>query len=93
MRPIRFRGKKTTDRTWTQGNLTLKAGRTEQLAYINSSFGGDLIKVAPDTVGQFSGLYDQKGTPIFEGDLLKMPTEHYIRGLLLRGVFSCYYAI
>lgn len=75
MREIRFRGKKITDNWWIHGSL--EQYPKIQVTYIHQYY-PDIpyhIKdeVIPDTVGQFTGLQDSKGTDVYEGDILRYP--------------------
>ena len=46
-----------------------------KLGIINKSFNWERYEVAPETVGQCTGLKDKNGKWIFEGDIVR--TKHY----------------
>lgn len=74
MREIRFRGKEHTG-DWITGGYVQKNGAPHIVAHIVDR-GVDewrAIPVIPATVGQFTGLRDENGVEIYEGDVLGFP--------------------
>lgn len=81
MREILFRGKRVENGEWAYGGyygickITNKDGGVKYEHLMRQSNDEPLYRVDPETVGQFTGLYDNKGTRIFEGDIVKYQPE------------------
>lgn len=88
MREVRFRGKRVDNGEWVYGNRVTY----DSYAYILAEFeihkyvldGKQLsslqtIEVVPETVGQWTGLYDKNGLRIFDGDIVG--EDHWGRGV------------
>jgi len=77
MRPIIFRGKRFAG-AWVEGDLIRGVGRkkgkmyilpiVENFAYLDGCDPLDGYEVIPETVGQYTGVNDNDGIKIFEGD-------------------------
>lgn len=78
MKPtIRFRGYHKTTRTWCYGDLIQpKRGNVRAVILMSAACNGGWLMplsraaVAPESVGQFIGVRDEKGIEIYSGDIV-----------------------
>lgn len=63
-RVIKFRGKSLNNGNWAYGDLSQRG----QITFIE-------CEVQPETIGQFTGLFDKNGKEIYEGDIVSKTTK------------------
>ena len=69
MRTIKFRAKGKYDGQWHYGGLIQVSKGYSIATKIEDAF--EMCAVEPETIGQFTGLYDTNGKEIYEGDILQ----------------------
>jgi len=78
MREIKFRGKDLDSRKWVYGSYYY-AEKSRQHFIIKENSNGivKFFRVDPKSVGQYTGLKDENGKEIYEGDIIKDNFEHW----------------
>ena len=68
MRDILFRGKRQDNHKWVRGYFRLVCGCSLIVEENTTDCLG--VAVIPDTVGQFTGLFDENNKKVFESDIV-----------------------
>lgn len=69
-----YRGKRIDNGEWVEGWYTCMRVLVDDHHYIYD-YGNSAHKVDPDTVGQYTGLPDNKGKQIWQGDRFRRGTD------------------
>ena len=88
MRAIKFRGKSILTDEWFYGDLVHSADKKRTAILVNDKDSYDECEVVPETIGQFTSLYDCDGKEIFYGDILDFNWIK-VEVRFVRGVFTC----
>ncbi len=90
MRPIEFRGWSEEQNKWEFGDYSCVWGKHFIGADGVTPNGDEAYYtelVAPDSVGQFTGMYDKNGVKIFEGDIVRAADKYTLTIVFDEGRF------
>lgn len=79
MRTIKFRGKRLSDGEWIYGYYLVNRGEhfIVQDEVVDPFATSDDYLVDPDTIGQLTGATDNRGKPLWEGDVIGVVDTEY----------------
>lgn len=70
---VLFRGKRTDNGEWVEGDLIHNPWGVyiQVVEEIKGGYNRHIYKIRPETIGQYSGVPDMDGKPIFENDIAR----------------------
>lgn len=78
VREIKFRGKHLGNKQWVYGSLINGRDGTPYI-HLGGRNKTAIIKVIPETIGQFTNLFGKDGSEIWEGDICEQITPNYTK--------------
>ena len=98
MREIRFRAKRVDNNPrWVEGYYAFNGTHWIEYKSIERPGFWEVNRIDPETLGQFTGLYDKNGMRIFEGDIIAQHIDGWEHPPIIRTVFwsdeACSYKV
>lgn len=92
-REVKFRGLRIDGKGWVYGGYFQHTPDEDGVRYYIFDFNEGAVEVIPESVGQFTGLHDNNGKEVFEGDIFELGVVEWIDGAFRFKNSNCYMVI